>query len=90
MKSIALIMNQTLFFSKSNILNSIIWAMVGIIATYLTTTTAEAQISGQAFCSLFTNNFQGYHQMAVIGHCGWCYVALAAFTASAISVFKRA
>lgn len=90
MKTIALKMSQAISFTNSNILNAVLWALVGIVSTYLTTTTAEAQISGQAFCSLFTNNFQGYHQMALIGHCGWCYAALAAFAASAISLAKRA
>ena len=90
MKTIALKMSQAISFTNSNILNAVLWALVGIVSTYLTTTTAEAQISGQAFCSLFTNNFQGYHQMAAVGHCGWCYAAVASFAASAISLAKRA
>jgi hypothetical protein len=90
MKTIALKMSEAIGFTKSNVLNAVLWALVGLVATYLTTTTAEAQISGQAFCSLFTNDFQGYHSMAAVGHCAWCYAALAAFGASAISLFKKA
>lgn len=90
MKTIALKMSQAIGFNKSNLINSLIWAFVGIVATYLTTTSAEAQISGQAFCTLFTNDFQGYHNMAAVGHCAWCYAAVAAFGASLVSLFKRA
>jgi hypothetical protein len=90
MKSIAKVMNLENAFSKSNIMTSILWAIVGLISTYLTTLSPEAQISGQAFCSLFTNSGNGFHEMGFIGHCPYCYVAVAAFGASLISLFKKA
>ena len=90
MKSIAKTMNLGLNTSKSGILASALWATIAVIATYLTTLSPEAQISGQAFCALFTNSTNGFHNMGMIGHCSYCYVAVAAFAMSMISLFKKA
>lgn len=90
MKSIAKVMNLETGVSKSSLMTSVLWAIVGLISTYLTTLSPEAQISGQAFCSLFTNGGNGFHDMGLVGHCPYCYVAVAAFGASIISLFKKA
>lgn len=86
MRAIALKMTKAL---DSNLIAALVWALVGLVSTYLTTTTAEAQIAGQGFCTLFTNNGKGLHEMAMIGHCAWCYGAIAAFGASMVSLFRK-
>ncbi|KAF0113445.1 MAG: hypothetical protein FD163_1768 [Hyphomonadaceae bacterium] len=73
-----------------NLFVAAVWFLSGIIATYLTTISPEAQISGQAWCSLFSPSGTNVHSMFAFGHCGWCYVAVAAFGASGLSLFKRA
>ncbi len=86
MRAIALRMTNAL---SSNLIVALVWALVGIVSTYLTTTTAEAQLAGEGFCSLFTNNTNGWHNMGMIGHCAWCYAAIAAFGASIVSLFRK-
>lgn len=86
MKTIALRMTNAL---SSNLITALVWALVGIVSTYLTTTTAEAQIAGEGFCTLFTNSGKGLHDMAVFGHCAWCYAAVAAFGASVLSLVRK-
>lgn len=91
MQSIASLFRQELGFSKSGALAAAMWAIVGVIATYLTTLSPEAQISTQAFCSLFSNFGAGIHSnMSAIGHCPYCYAAIAAFAASVYSLVKKA
>lgn len=86
MRAIALRMTNAL---SGNLIAALVWVLVGIVSTYLTTTTAEAQIAGEGFCTLFTNSGKGLHDMAVIGHCAWCYAAIAAFGASIVSLFRK-
>lgn len=70
-----------------NIAVAVVWFVAGVVATYMTTTSAEVQISSNAWCSLFSNTHGG---MMSVGHCPWCYAAVAAFGASVISLFKKA
>jgi len=76
-------------YSADNLIGAAIWFISGLVATYLTTISPEAQLSGQAWCSLFSPQHYVFSDFMAFGHCGWCYVAVAAFGASGLSLFKK-
>ena len=76
--------------SKDSAINAALWLAVAIVSTYLTTTSPEAQLSGRAWCTLFSPTHYNGTDLLAFGHCEWCYVAAASFGASVMSLFKRA
>jgi hypothetical protein len=84
--------NKSLNFevSKDNAVPAALWFAVALVATYLTTTSPEAQLSGRAWCTLLSPSHYAFSDYMAFGHCGWCYVAAASFGASILSLFKKA
>lgn len=75
---------------QDNVILAFAWFLVAIVATYLTTVSPEAQISGRAWCTIFSPTHASLNEALAFGHCGWCYVAAASFGASIMSLVKRA
>lgn len=76
--------------TKDNAVLALLWFIVALVSSYLTTTSPEAQLSGRAWCTLFSPNHYAFSDYMAFGHCGWCYVAAASFGASIMSFFKKA